>query len=202
VAARTASVRPHTGRRRNEAARAAILDAVAAEIAKGRTHDELTIDRIAAAAGVGRQTIYRWWPSKGAVLAEALAESAQRVAPAPDTGSFHGDLRRLLVTSFEIAGREPAAGLLRSVVAEAQRDRLTAAALADFARRRREQLVTVVERARTRGDLDGSVDADFLAEQAFAVLWYRLTVTGAPVGAETADRLTDALLAQLRYRQG
>src|SRR6201995_2352035 len=57
-----AASRPHTGRRRNEAARAAILTATV-DLLRDRGLDSLTIDAIAQAAGVGRQTIYRWWPS-------------------------------------------------------------------------------------------------------------------------------------------
>jgi len=60
------AVRQHTGRRRNAAARDAILD-VTIELLRTRGTTGLTIDAIAEAAGVGRQTIYRWWPSKGAV---------------------------------------------------------------------------------------------------------------------------------------
>jgi AcrR family transcriptional regulator len=60
----------------------------------------ITIDAIAAAAGVGRQTIYRWWPAKGAVVAEAMARGARAIAPARDTGSFSGDLISFLTDSF------------------------------------------------------------------------------------------------------
>src|SRR6201999_2459783 len=82
--------RPHTGRRRNEAAREAIL-AAAFGLLSGPGPEALTIDAIAAEAGVGRQTISRWWPSKGAVLADALVRHAWAVVPERDTGSFTGD---------------------------------------------------------------------------------------------------------------
>ena len=87
--------RPHTGRRRNEAARDAILSAAYRLLSQPGT-EALTIESIAAEAGVGRQTIYRWWPSKGAVLADALARHAQVVVPNRDTGSFTGDLTAFL----------------------------------------------------------------------------------------------------------
>ena len=60
--------RPHTGRQRNEAARTAILDAAMALLGTAR----FTADEIAREAGVGKQTLYRWWPSKAAVVAEAI----------------------------------------------------------------------------------------------------------------------------------
>ena len=82
--------RSHTGRRRNEAAQEAILDATFRLLS--HPGEAVTIDAIAAEAGVGRQTIYRWWPSKGAVVADALARHAQVVVPERDTGSFAKDL--------------------------------------------------------------------------------------------------------------
>ncbi|HEX3516454.1 MAG TPA: helix-turn-helix domain-containing protein, partial [Trebonia sp.] len=91
--------RPHTGRRRNDAAQAAILDA-AFRLLGGPGTEPLTIDAIAAEAGVGRQTIYRWWPSKGAVVADALARHARVVVPERDTGSFAGDLAAFFIDSF------------------------------------------------------------------------------------------------------
>src|ERR671936_3173593 len=99
--------RRHTGRRRNDAAKAAILDA-AFRLLTDPGAEGLTIDAIAAEAAVGRQTIYRWWPSKGAVVADALARHARVVVPERDTGSFTGDLKAFLADSFAgLAGRLP-----------------------------------------------------------------------------------------------
>ncbi len=74
--------RPHTGRRRNAAAREAILDATF-DLLREQGTGGVTIDAIAEAAGVGRQTIYRWWPTKGAVVAEAMTRgrAGDRLAP-------------------------------------------------------------------------------------------------------------------------
>jgi len=81
--------RAHTGRRRNDAAKDAILDAAFSLLSTNGT-EGLTIEAIAAQAGVGRQTIYRWWPSKGAVVADALARYARVVVPERDTGRSPG----------------------------------------------------------------------------------------------------------------
>src|SRR6201993_4202092 len=91
--------RPHTGRRRNDAAREATPDATFCLLSSPAAA-VVTFDAIAAEAGVGGQTIYRWWPSKGAVVADALARHAQVVVPERDTGSFAGDLEAFLADSF------------------------------------------------------------------------------------------------------
>jgi AcrR family transcriptional regulator len=89
----TSPRRPHTGRRRNGAAKDAILDAAFRLLARPGT-EGVTIEAIAAEAGVGRQAIYRWWPTKGAVVADALMRHARVVIPDRDTGSFAEILAR------------------------------------------------------------------------------------------------------------
>src|SRR3954453_24161803 len=72
----------------------AILDA-----AKGLLEEHgfaaISVDQIAKRAGVGKQTIYRWWPNKAGVVLEAHGEQAAAHVPVPDTGSIRGDLRRI-----------------------------------------------------------------------------------------------------------
>ena len=146
--------RPHTGRRRNEAAQDAILDA-AFRLLSGPSAEALTIDAIAAEAGVGRQTIYRWWPSKGAVVADALVRHARAVVPERDTGSFAGDLTAFFTDSFAGLENERYAGVLRQIVAEAQHDEHVARVLADFTAVRRAALRALLERGRERRGTGG-----------------------------------------------
>ena len=70
---------------------------------------------IADRAGVGKQTIYRWWPSKSAVLLDAMIHRAQQVAPSPDTGDLAADLRLFLRSTFAAApgNRSLLIGVLR-----------------------------------------------------------------------------------------
>ncbi|WP_459545814.1 TetR/AcrR family transcriptional regulator [Nocardia sp. X0981] len=185
--------RPHTGRRRNEAARRAILDA-AVDLLPGHGGLTVTTADIAAKAGVSKQTIYRWWPSKGAVLLEAMTEWARNNAPDPDSGSLHEDMTSILTATFAAATSPPMSALLRAVLAEAQSEPATAELLADFARDRRAVLHRVLDRARTRGELPANTDVELLADQAYGVLWYRLAVARTPLDAELAARLADSLL--------
>ena len=143
--------RPHTGRRRNDAAREAILDA-AFRLVSAPNPEALTIDAIAAEAGVGRQTIYRWWPSKGAVVADALARHARVVVPDRHTGSFTGDLAAFLIDSFAGLENEGYAARLRQIVAEAQHDEHVNRVLADFTAVRRAALRVLLERGRAAGE--------------------------------------------------
>src|SRR5579862_1062844 len=81
--------------RRSKRAHEAILNA-AAELIHERPYSDVCIEAIAARAGVGKQTIYRWWTSKAAVLMEACAALIAREVPLPDKGSFVEDFRDYL----------------------------------------------------------------------------------------------------------
>jgi AcrR family transcriptional regulator len=184
--------RPHTGRRRNDAAEAAILDATF-RLLSGPRAEALTIDAIAAEAGVGRQTIYRWWPSKGAVVADALARHARVVVPGRETGSFTGDLAAFLADSFAGLENEGYADRLRQIVAEAQHDEHVAQVLADFTAVRRAALRALLERGRTAGELTADADLDMLVDMAYGVLYYRLLVGHAPLDEKAARSLAAEL---------
>ncbi|MQY07983.1 TetR/AcrR family transcriptional regulator [Actinomadura macrotermitis] len=188
--------RPHTGRRRNEAARRAILDA-AVELLGSADEGPVTIDRIAAAAGVGKQTIYRWWPSKGAVLLEALGERAETDVPAPATGSLGGDLAAFVAATFRAAGNPRMAAALRGAMAEAQRDEPAGEVMRAFIARRRQALREVFERA----DLAPGADVELLIDQVYGVLWYRILVGHAPLGPAQAAELARSVAALALGRQ-
>ena len=184
--------RPHTGRRRNEAAREAILDAAFRLLSDPGT-EALTIDAIAAEAGVGRQTIYRWWPSKGAVLAETLVRHAWVVVPERDTGSFAGDLTAFFTDSFAGLENVGFADRLRQIVTEAQHDEHVARVLADFTAVRRAALRALLERGRSAGELAADADLDMLVDMAYGVLYYRLLIGHAPLDEKAARSLATEL---------
>ena len=184
--------RPHTGRRRNDAARDAILDA-AFRLLSGPEGDELTIEAIAAEAGVGRQTIYRWWPSKGAVLADALIRHARVVVPERDTGTFAGDLAAFLTDSFAGLAEQGYAARLRQIVAVAQQDEHVARLLADFTAVRRAALRALLKRGRDAGELSQDANLDMLVDMAYGVLYYRLLVGHAPLDEKAARSLAAEL---------
>ncbi|OIJ96786.1 TetR family transcriptional regulator [Streptomyces sp. MUSC 14] len=185
--------RPHTGRRRNEAARRAILDA-ALELLADADGAPVSVETIARAAGVGKQTLYRWWPSKGAVLLDALTDRAAQDVPAPDTGSLREDLRALAVATFEASVRRPAGPALRTLVQEAARDAHLAELMRTFTRARRDAVRAVLERGRERGELGADRDVDLLVDQFYGFFWYRFLLGHAPLDADTAVRFADALL--------
>jgi AcrR family transcriptional regulator len=194
VRVQAAHARPHTGRRRNEAVRRAILGAALAILREGNMRD-LTIGGIAERAGVGRQTIYRWWPSKDAVVAEAMTYQAREIVPVPDTGMLRSDLTAFLEDSFKGTQDPGTQRMLRQVMSAAQHDAHVAGVLADFTSQRRAELRGLLARGRDRGELPADANLDMLADLAYGFLWYRLLVGHAPLDARAAEDLAAHLIA-------
>jgi AcrR family transcriptional regulator len=188
------------GRPRSETSRQAILIA-ALELVAETGYAGLTIERIAARAGVGKQTIYRWWPSKADVLLEAGAAKAELHVPVTDHGSYRADLRAFLEASYRLANHQQLADLLRALMAEAQinpefGNRFRSA----FLERRRDALAIITARARERGDLPGRPDSGTAADIVFGTIWYRILATHQPFDADLVNDLVGLLARPVRAR--
>ena len=180
------------GRPRSESARRAILGATT-ELIERDGYGRVTMESIARRAGVSKQTIYRWWPTKAAILLEALNEGAAAISPVRDTGSFETDLRTFLRST--VAGAARNARLLAALMAEAQFDEdLAEAFRTGFLARRRQVLGELLERGRNSGELAATADTDVLVELVFATLWYRILAQNRPLNRAFADRLTRSVL--------
>ncbi len=129
-----------SGKRRSDRSHRAILQSALAILSE-QGYGGLTIEGVAARAKVGKQTIYRWWPSKAAVVLEALTADTQERIPVPDTGSVRGDLQTLLGSSFRelVKWSGP---IVRGLMAEAQLD-------PDFGRAFREDFVAPTDQCGT-----------------------------------------------------
>lgn len=185
--------RAHTGRRRNEEARRAVLDTALRLIADA-DGAPVGVDAIAREAGVGKQTLYRWWPSKGAVLLDALTDRAERAVPVPDSGSLSADLRALITSTFAEAQAAPVGPALRTLAQEAARDPHLADLMREFTQARRAALREVLARGRERGELTPDSDLDLMVDQVYGVFWYRFLLGHAPLGEREAVRLADSLV--------
>jgi AcrR family transcriptional regulator len=176
------------GRPRSEKARRAILTSSLAELRR-RGYADLTIEGIAARAGVGKQTIYRWWSSKAEVVLEAVLDRAESTIAVPDEGSLPADLTRFLTATFRQHGQRP---ILVALMAQSVLDPSFAKAFRErFLFSRRATLRGIFERAADRGEIDGGIDLEFLVDVVYGVLWYRLLVDHAPLDDDAARQLAD-----------
>jgi AcrR family transcriptional regulator len=183
------------GRKRSEESRLAIL-AAAWDLVGEAGFGGLTIEGIAARSGTGKQTVYRWWPSKADVLLEALAAQADLRIRIPDDGSYAADLLGFLTASYQL-GRDPrVVHVLRVLMAQAQIDEAFGARFrASFLLRRRGALAVITDRARARGDFPASPPPDLVADIVFGVIWYRVLSRDQPLDASIPASLTAVLTA-------
>jgi AcrR family transcriptional regulator len=158
--------RRRRGRPRDPDAEARIIG-VAIQLLSERGFEKMTVDDVAEAAGVGKATIYRRWPSKEQLAYDAMTLLFDMEIPDRDTGSLEGDVRASFRSAIRWADTPQGRALLRLGVAEASRDENTAALYRAFLKRRVRLAAAVLERARLRGepvhpDADPSMIVGFL----------------------------------------
>jgi AcrR family transcriptional regulator len=181
------------GRPRSPQAHEAILDATVDLLAEVG-YAGLTMEGIACRAGVGKATIYRRWPSKVALVVEAVQSTTEPV-PDPDTGSVRGDFEILTAKMVDKMTRSSAGRIMVGLVADAARNPELAEALrSGFIAGRRAALKVTLERGVGRGEVRPDVDVDLVGDLLVGPLYYRLMVSGGPVDEQFADQVVDAVL--------
>jgi AcrR family transcriptional regulator len=194
---------PNTARRK-ETSRRAILTA-AFDLVQEVGYAKVSIEGIATRAGVGKQTIYRWWPSKGAVLFDAflmLSEGAEGESPVlPDTGDLQADLTAVLHATVEELNDPRYEPPMRALATEIAHDPELAAAYAE----RLDGPLREAKRQRLRsaqqaGQLAGDLDLDVAVDMIWGPVLNRWLYRSGPLTAEYTDRVVATALAGLRPR--
>jgi AcrR family transcriptional regulator len=181
------------GRRRSKKSHEAILKA-ALTLLNEKGYGAVTIEGIAARAGVGKQTIYRWWPSKAAVILEAFTACAESRVMSTNQGDLQTDLANFLGTVFETLTRETGP-ILRALMSEALLDSEFAGALREiFIARRRQVLLEILQRGVTRGEVRTQMDFELIIDMIYGPMWYRLLNQHGPLDKAFADQLTNAIV--------
>ena len=177
--------------------RDAVREATLAELSE-RGYQGLTVEGVAARSGVHKTTVYRRWGSADGLIADALDLAAAEPWPIPDTGSLAGDLRglvRLVAENFADPVDGPVA---RAFVLAAAQSGDAARSLHAFFAHRHEQAAVIVRRAVERGEVPPATDPAEVVRSAVAPLYYRLFLTGEPIGEQAADRAAAAACAAAR----
>ncbi|MFV2011921.1 MULTISPECIES: TetR/AcrR family transcriptional regulator [unclassified Micromonospora] len=183
--------------RRSEQSRRAILAAALALLTE-QGYAAVTIEAIAARAGVGKQTIYRWWRGKGAVILDALTDNLPDALALPDTGDLQADLRQVLRATVAEFADPRLSATTRAITIET----LTDEELADQARDRllRPQLDMVRARlaaARDAGQVRPDAPLDQVVELLFGPLYHRWLLRNGPLTDDYADSIVDLVVAAI-----
>lgn len=184
--------------RRNEHSRRAILSAAVALIGE-IGYDRVSIEAIAKRAGVGKQTIYRWWPSKGAVALEALDDNLATVVDFRDSGDIVADLRHHMTGVTQLLNSTHIGPVIQGLIAAAQSD----PALSRAHLEKVIQPATVawrdrIVRAQDRGELRADADPDAIIDMLFGAMYFRLLLHTRPSEPEQIDAALDIAFQGLR----
>ncbi|MDT9683623.1 TetR/AcrR family transcriptional regulator [Streptomyces sp. TRM76323] len=203
-----ASPRTPDATRRSERSRRAIFDAALALVGEAG-YARTTVEGIAARAGVGKQTIYRWWPSKGAVLLDAFLDLAGRSGGAeaetagglPDTGDLAADLKAVLRATVDELNDPRFEAPTRALTAEGVVDPELGARFVE--RLLEPQLQLYVERltaAREAGHVRPGVDPRIALELFVGPLTHRWLLRTRPLTHAYADELVEYALHGIAAR--
>jgi AcrR family transcriptional regulator len=192
--------------RRNERSRRAVLTATL-DLLQEIPYPRLSIEAIASRAGVGKQTIYRWWPSKAAVLLDAfllLSESDPGEAPRlPDTGDLRADLTLVLrATAAELDDSRLAAPMRALATEVAHDDQLAAAYHERLDAPLREAKRQRLRSAQEAGELADDLDLDVAVDLIWGPVLSRWLQRAGALSDGYLDALLDTALAGLRPRAG
>jgi AcrR family transcriptional regulator len=155
----------------------------------------VTVDMVAAKAGVSKATIYRRWESRQALLVEAMTR-LRRPGISPDTGSLREDLTALLKVLVGYLSRPKTARVFASFLNAAARDPELAALQREISQEARSDYERVLRRAIERGLLPADVDVQFLIDLLISPFLYRGVVEHAPAPESDIDRVIDAVLGR------
>lgn len=185
------------GRPRSERARLAILAAAGELMLEGGV-TAASMEAIAERAGVSKATIYKWWPSRGAVALDGFLAQAQDTIAVPEGLSTRDALHFQLLALIRLFRDTPSGPLMRALVSQAECDAEIARAVRErWLAPRRAVAIQIVRDGVARGELRSDLDVDVVSDQLFAPVYHRLVFGHAPLDDGLADRVVDQAMVGL-----
>lgn len=193
------SPRSRRGRPRRATAEShtVILDAVY-DLLQGRSVRDLTMEAVAKQAGVGKPTLYKWWPTKAALVMAMLhhrfgggpeqvavdtAEAAIRQTVHWLIGAFNGQYGKVMADLIAEGQSEPA------VLQELYNEHI---------RHARAETIAAIERDKAKGTLTADTDPDLLVDAIFGAIYYRLLLRSAPLTDQFGNQVIDQVFRGVR----
>lgn len=174
------------GRPRSEKARKAVIQSTLALLRQVGFND-LTIEAVAARAGVGKATVYRWWPNKAELVVEAFAAAVEDELRFPSAGpvleSIHHQMRR-----WAHIFRSPLGQIVAAVIGAGQSDPdILRAFQAHWVEPRRIEARRLLRQAMKNGEIRGDIDPDTVLDLLYGPLYIRLLIRHAPLDEAIVD---------------
>jgi AcrR family transcriptional regulator len=179
------------GRPRSPEAREKILAATAELLSEGG-FQAVTMEAVAARAGVAKTTLYRWWPNRAAVALDCVSARMAPIADGQRSGSYRKRFQRQLKATLRLLDGKQGHSILALIGAKQTDPPLGHAYSEQIARPRRAQTRRMAHQAIQVGELAPGTDPDLFLDAIYGPLYYRKVVSGEPVTNEFIDRIVDA----------
>jgi AcrR family transcriptional regulator len=198
------------GRRPSARTEHAILEATRELLAEGGVQG-LTVEGVAARAGIAKTTIYRRYRSRDELALAVLLDMVEKVTAVPDLDDTRAELVAFVNGAVKILGSTLMGRVMQGLVSELATDPNLAAAFRErVVARRVTEVRRLIERGIERGDLRPDTDIELAHELLFGPVYYRLFLSGAPLDKRLAERIVDAVLpafaadntARRRHKRG
>ena len=183
---------PQRGRPRDPSRDEAIIDA-AIDVLVRDGYDRLSMEGVAAAAGVGKATVYRRWSSKAELVIDAMA-ALKPVIDSIDTGTLEGDIELVIAASCSPHSQRLFQVMVSICSALPREPELLAAFRTRFTEPRIARMTDILERARSRGELGPDVDVAMAASLVPSLMLQRALMTGQPAGRGYAEQIVGSVL--------
>lgn len=191
--AHPAPTRRGRGRRPAQEVRREVLEAAGALLFEEGMAG-FTIEKVANRSGASKMTIYKWWPTKGALALDGYFAKVEPELAFPDTGDIERDLRAQLHAFLHVINESPAGPVIAQLIGQAQSDpELKAAYLQRYSGPRRALAVDAMERAKTRGQLRADLDPETVVDQLWGACYHRLLLPDKPLTKKFVNALVDNL---------
>jgi len=189
--------RPSRGGRPRDPSRDGVIRAAILRLLADVGYGALTMDAVAAEAGVGKATIYRRWRTKEDLVVDTISDLNQELATPPDTGSLEGDLRAL-TDSMRAVVTGPTGAATLSLLSTMPHQPALAKAFQDGPLMIwRTVFADVWARAEQRGEVPAGMSGSLLAEATTGLMVQRWLLTGLPVDQAFTDDMLDTVVFPL-----
>ncbi|MGH3170948.1 MAG: TetR/AcrR family transcriptional regulator [Trebonia sp.] len=169
------------GRRPADEVRADVLRA-AGDLLLTEGSADLTFERVARLAGVSKTTLYKWWPSKGALALDGYFHAVEQTLAFPDTGDIRADLISQLRAFATVLTRTRGGRVLAELIGQAQTDPdLAEAYRARYSAERRRLACERMRKAQAAGQIRPEIDLQVLVDQLWGAVYHRLLIPDEPV---------------------
>lgn len=198
TAARGTEKQPRRGRRPADEVRDEVLQA-AGYLLFDEGIGGFTIDKVAALSGASKMTIYKWWPSKGALALDGYFRKVEPELSFPDSGDIERDLRTQMRAFLGIIRDSAGGRIIGELIGQAQIDpELKDAFLQRYSGPRRALAVAAIRRAQERDQLSPGADPEVVVDQLWGACYHRLLIPDQPLTEGFVDALLDNLLGGIR----